>query len=453
MKLPYSSSLRLALAISSLFVLTALLAGVLTYVLQTRAMSNQLAEDVKGLAAGLAQIAAQGDKQDLIEQTEAHSSSVGDSSLIAVFVDGTSGEEFGNAKIVSPATGAHELLVGRDVTFKIMADNKPDSYFAYGIDTPLGMVVVGKDDAPLLENQRILLTTMGLGLGLALVLAIGLAFAIAGRTEGRIARIGRVLDAVGNGDYDKRIGTMTRDDLGHLASMVDQTLDRLVSGIEAIRQVTTDVAHDLRAPLGRLRIRLEPLALSEKLPPPIRHEMGSALSEIDAISATFDAILRLSRLESGAVQLAAEQVDVVEILEDVSDLFNSTAEGRYSITVNVSSTVLMCSCDRELITQAVVNLLHNSVKHSSHPVHITLTARTDGSDCVISVGDDGPGIPVEDRDRVLKRFVRLDASRRTPGTGLGLSLVAAIAERHGARLELLDNQPGLLVNIRLPSSR
>lgn len=191
--------------------------------------------------------------------------------------------------------------MGREVRLKQPAGDPPVSFFAYGVATPLGNVLVGKDNGPLIENQRILLTTMGWGLGLALVLAILLALVIAGFNERRIARIGRVLDGVAGGNFDGRIGPMGKDDLGHLAAVVDQTLDRLVTGIEAIRQVSTDVAHDLRAPLGRLRIRLEPPALSPELTRQARTEIGSALVEIDAISATFAAILRLARMESGAV--------------------------------------------------------------------------------------------------------------------------------------------------------
>jgi len=450
-KLPFSSSIRLALAISALFVLLAALAGAVTYGLQTRAMASQLAEDVKGLATELAQIASQGDRQDLIEQTMALAGSVGDGSLIAVFTDAKTGESVGNATVAGMPAGAAVLATGRDVTLKQPDGEPPHSYFTFGVATPLGNVLVGKDDGPLLENQRILLTTMGWGLGVALLLAILLALVIARFNEQRIARIGRALDAVGSGNFDERIGPMGSDDLGHLASVVDQTLDRLAAGIQAIRQVSTDVAHDLRAPLGRLRIRLEPLALSSELPQQARTEIGSALAEIDAISATFAAILRLARMESGAIKLVAEETDLNQILRDVCELFNSTADGRYSIALDLPASLLKYPCDRELITQAVVNLVHNSVRHCTSPVHIVLGLEGAPNSVVISVADDGPGIPVPERERALRRFVRLDSSRSTPGTGLGLSLVTAIAELHGGKVELTDNRPGLKVTIMLPN--
>lgn len=446
---PLSSSVRFALVVSALFALLAMIAGGATYVMQTRAMANQLAEDVKGLTAGLAQIAGQGDRQDLIEQTAALSGSVGDGSLIAVFVETATGQSFGNARLHVSVDGARELVVGRDVTLRDAASDPPGSYFAYAQRTPLGTVLVGKDDGPLIENQRILLTTMSWGLGLALLASIGLALVIARLNEVRIARISKVLDAVGAGAYDQRIGPMGHDDLGHLAGVVDRTLDRLASGIDAIRQVSTDVAHDLRAPLARLRIRLEPLALSGDIPAGAKHEVGTALAEIDSISSTFDAILRLARFESGSVQVVREAVDLVPLLEQVRELFETTAERGCVITLDVPATSVICLCDRSLVVQAVVNLVHNSVHHCPAPVHIKLALASRGDDSVISVSDDGPGIPAADRERVLKRFVRLDASRRTPGTGLGLSLVAAIVALHGGRLELHDNAPGLRVDMHL----
>ncbi len=258
--------------------------------MQTRALSNQLSDDVRGLALGLVQIASEGDRQDLIEQTLALSGSVGNGSLVAVFVDGSTGESFGNARILAPIDGAVLLKAGRDVALKEPPARSPTSYISYASKTKLGTVLVGKDDGPLAHNQQILLVSMGFGLGLALLVSIIAAMVIARINEVRIARISRVLDAVGDGSYHQRIGPMGDDDLGHLAAVVDGTLDRLASSIEAIRQVSTDVAHDLRAPLARLRIKLEPLALSAETPRAVTDGIGNALVEIDSISSTFDAI-------------------------------------------------------------------------------------------------------------------------------------------------------------------
>lgn len=450
MKRPRSSSIRLAFAVSVLFGLLAVVAGGATYVMQTRALSDQLAEDVKGLALGLAQIASEGDRQDLIEQTMALSGSVGNGSLIAVFVDQLTGESFGNARILTAVDGPSLLQAGRDVEFEKPLSRMPNSYISYASQTKLGTVLVGKDDGPLAHNQRILLASMGFGLGLALLVSIIAAMVIARINEVRIARISRVLDAVGDGSYHQRIGPMGDDDLGHLAAVVDGTLDRLASSIEAIRQVSTDVAHDLRAPLARLRIKLEPLALSVDTPMAVTDGIGNALVEIDSISSTFDAILRLARLESGSTDILLQPVDLVSILKQVQDLFEIQGETAHRVIVDAAVQALDYSCDRDLIMQAVVNLVHNSVHHSLGPVKIALGLTVRKNEVVISVSDDGPGIPAADRERVLRRFVRLDSSRRTPGTGLGLSLVSAIVGVHGGQLKLFDNSPGLRAEMCLP---
>ena len=169
-------------------------------------------------------------------------------------------------------------------------------------------------------------------------------------------------------------------------------------------------------------------------------------------TATVVGLLSGSRLddnENEAVRKGLAETGYIEGRNIAIDY--RTADGEYDIDVDVPAGAVMYPCDRDLIMQAIANLLHNSVRHCAHPVHITLALRREEGGVVISVADDGPGISAADRDRVLKRYVRLDNSRRTPGTGLGLSLVAAIAELHGARLDLADHAPGLKVSIRLPA--
>jgi signal transduction histidine kinase len=241
------------------------------------------------------------------------------------------------------------------------------------------------------------------------------------------------------------------DDLADLAAHVDRMLDRLEASVESIRQVSTDVAHDLRAPLARLRMRLEPQALSTGVPPETRHEIGSALMDIDAISATFDAILRLARLRSGTVERRGDVVDLCSLARSVHDILEAAAdEAGHRLCIELPMAPVIVQGDEDLLTQALTNLVSNALEHSPPPATVTIRVATLGNLPVMSVLDNGPGIPEADRDRVLERFVRLDASRSVPGTGLGLSLVAAIADLHGAGVALEDNHPGLRVSIRFP---
>ncbi|MCH5376691.1 MAG: HAMP domain-containing histidine kinase [Planctomycetes bacterium] len=278
-----------------------------------------------------------------------------------------------------------------------------------------------------------------------------LAVIIARQNERRIDRMDQVLDDVGEGNLNRRIADNGSDDLAALASRVDRMLDRLEAGVASIRQVSTDVAHDLRAPLARLRMRLEPQALSAEVPTETRHEIGSALMDIDAISATFDAILRLARLQSGMVERRHDPFDLGEMAASVCEILEATAEeSGHVLELDIPPTCVDAQGDEDMLSQALTNLMANAIEHCPPPARIRITVGLRGEHPFVMVSDDGPGIPEADRVRVLERFVRLDASRSVPGTGLGLSLVAAIADLHRARLVLEGNAPGLRVSILFP---
>ena len=183
----------------------------------------------------------------------------------------------------------------------------------------------------------------------------------------------RVLDAVGAGQIDKRIRDDGSDDLTDLAARVDHMLDRLEAGVEAIRQVSTDVAHDLRAPLARLRMRLEPQALSAEVPQETRHEIGSALMDIDAISATFDAILRLARLQSGTVERRSEPVDLAGLAATICEIMGATIEeAGHTLRTELPKHELIVAGDADLLTQALTNLVANAAQHCPPPANITV---------------------------------------------------------------------------------
>lgn len=445
MKRRLSSSMRFALALSAVFTIGTLTAGGLSYLLLSNEMTGRLAADVRSSAESLAQIAAAGDRTDLREQVIAQVRASRDSAALFAFIDAASGETLGSLQVANPFEGPRRLLVGQDIPeTKSDAPNPPEAYLAHGIRTELGWVIAARDEAWVTESGEILIQATASSLGLATLLSIGLALMIARRNERRIDRMDQVLDAVGAGRLDRRIKDSGGDDLADLSARVDRMLDRLEKGVEAVRQVSTDVAHDLRAPLARLRMRLEPQALSTELPNDARHEIGSALQDIDAISATFDAILRLARLESGTVTLHPHLVDLCMVARDAHELLEPTATDLgHLLTLELSVEEALVSGDSELLAQALVNLVDNALRHCRAPALISIAVRIETKGPILVVNDNGPGIPASDRDRVLGRFVRLDASRSVEGSGIGLTLVASIAKLHGATLQLADNEPGL----------
>jgi signal transduction histidine kinase len=229
-------------------------------------------------------------------------------------------------------------------------------------------------------------------------------------------------------------------------------LERNELTMESVRQVSNDIAHDLRTPLTRLRQRLELAQRRARSAEEWRRAADGCISDMDAILETFGALLRIAQIESGMPARRFAEVDLSELLRTVAEVYQPMAEEkeqRFTIEVAPGLTV---RGDRELLSQMVANLLENAMKHSPAGAFIGLMTIQSPSAIDVTVTDSGPGIPVTDRGRVFQRFYRLESSRSTPGSGLGLSLVEAIAALHGASIELTDNGPGLRVTLRFLAS-
>lgn len=446
MRRPRSWSMRFALALSAVFIVGTVVAGGLSYVLMSREMSRLLDQDVRVSAENLAAIEEVGGKNALTEQIEAQMRTLREGTGLVAYIDAETMNALGTLKISEPFEGSSRL------NFEDDSSAQNDTYRAFGIKIESGWVIAARNEAWVAENGEIIAKSTSWALVVALALSLGLAWIMARRNQTRIVRIEKALQAIGTGNLTVRIKDPGNDDLAEVADSVDQMLNQLEAGVDAIRQVSTDVAHDLRAPLARLRMRLEPQVFLQDVPEDTRMEIGSALQDIDTISSTFDAILRLARLQSGSVQIGKEPVDLNILGQEVFDIFEASAEDLgHTLHLERKDIPVLVQGDRELITQAMVNLLDNAMRHCPSPSEISLqTGISPDRGAFFEVLDSGPGIPSEDLNRVLQRFVRLDSSRTVSGTGLGLSLVSAIAHLHGAELTLKDNKPGLCVNMTFP---
>jgi signal transduction histidine kinase len=278
-------------------------------------------------------------------------------------------------------------------------------------------------------------------------------------TMGRIGEITATSDQIMSGDMSRRVPLSgSGDELDRLAGNLNQMLDRIESLMAGLREVSDNIAHDLKTPLTRLRTRAE-AALRGGDGAQAREGLGRVIEDADELIKTFNALLLIARLEAGAVEGSFETFDLTALVQDVAELYEPVAEeAQLSLVCEVAAGVTV-EANRHLVGQAIANLIDNAIKYGARAgsiaggadrPDIVVTLALDGRDIRIAVADRGPGIPAEDRARVLKRFVRLEASRTRPGTGLGLSLVAAVARLHGGRILLEDNAPGLRIVLILP---
>lgn len=310
-------------------------------------------------------------------------------------------------------------------------------------------MLVGQNTHSSDKVLKTILDAFLLGVGAMLLLAIGGGLLFSRKLLNRVEAINRGAERVRQGDVAYRMPVGRSDDeFDRLGANLNSMLDEIERLMNAIRAVTDNIAHDLRSPLTRLRNRLEAIEEDNVDPAAQRQAIRSAIDEADQVLETFRALLSIADAESGAALSGRERVELATIATDVAELYEPVAEeqGRTIEKRIVGSGAV--SGSRQLLFQLAANLLDNALKYGSGTIEVAVDE--DGDNVRLIVGDRGPGIAPEDRERVLERFVRLDASRSTPGTGLGLSLVAAIVRLHGGKFTLEDNLPGLRAVVSLP---
>lgn len=308
-------------------------------------------------------------------------------------------------------------------------------------------LVVAEDLGSLESIDRTILFMFGLAFAALLFLGFFEAWWLETFLKRRLAAIRTAADLIIGGDLGTRAAIGNRNDEFDLAARsINAMLDRIAELVANLRQVTGDLAHDLRTPLSRLRNQLESLlsAPNESERTGLVH---GAIAQSENVLALFDAILRISELEEGSLKRAFGPVELSGLVADLGETFALLAEDSdHELTVTVEPGLVVLG-DRELLAQAVINLVENALRHTRDGSQIRLDVRRDGKGAALCVADDGPGIPEAERERVQQRFVRLETARGTAGHGLGLSLVRAIALAHGATLTLGDARPGLVVTL------
>ena len=341
--------------------------------------------------------------------------------------------------------------------------------FPYGVHTPKGSekhvarayhlelrggytLVVGRDIEQRLAFARLIRNALFWALGLAAVFGVGGSLLMSRNFLTRIDNISATSRTIMAGDLSGRMPVSgTGDELDRLSLSLNDMLDQIERLMLGMKEISSNVAHDLRTPLTRMRSRVES-ALRSNSPEEQRAALETSLIETDQLLATFNALLSIAKAESGQARAGFTEVDVGELIEEMAELYEPLIEDKGgSLTVHIDPDCKL-KADRQLLAQALTNLIDNVMKYGldakTGQPHVELRADQTPDEVIISVADHGTGIEEKDRERVTERFVRLEESRTAPGNGLGLSLVKGVMKLHNGQLQLEDNNPGLKILMR-----
>jgi signal transduction histidine kinase len=331
----------------------------------------------------------------------------------------------------SPNTAGRPLLRG-------MLDTLPDG----------DRLLVARDISDLDGFTGQIKIAVALGVALIFALAAVASILVTRRTVGRIEAINATSRAIMQSGLDKRIPLRgTHDEWDRVAENLNLMLDRIETLMGEVKQVSDNVAHDLRTPLTRMRGRLEKAYHGPRASEDDQLLIGDTIGDLDAVLRIFSSITRIAQIETQARKGAFRTVNLVEIAGEVVELYDAAAEQDGTRLTIAGEREVLVTGDRDLIFDAIANLVDNAIKHGRRGGQVVVANENIEGRPVISIADDGPGIPAEECEHVFKRFYRLEHSRYAPGNGLGLSLVAAVARLHGARIEMLDNAPGLRLKL------
>ena len=444
-----STSFRLAVTFACIFVTAFLVAGVITYQLFKRELLNNLDRSISEMHTVVGSTFGTDDLEDLLTSVDSYARLTQPRDRVFALVDKSGKLLAGNFHPDAVRDGM-STVEASDLGLKLGGDYRV-------LAGPVGehRLVIGQsfnetDHLEDIARRSFIWATIGV---VILAEAGGLSVSI--RAQRRLDGIAAAMNEVSHGQVDTRVPLRGNgDDIDVVSRQINEALDRLSSLVETMRQISSDIAHELKTPLNRLKMHIEGAVADESRGDDLDASLQSARDEADQINATFEALLRISQIEAGARKTRFRDVDVAGVLNTVGEIYESVAEDAGLVLVNHvgSRSKVPVHGDRELLTQLFVNLVENAIRHCPPGTGIALSIAVMDGEAVATVADSGPGIPAEERDKVFRRLYRLDKSRTTAGSGLGLSLVRAIADLHGGKVELSDNGPGLRSDVALPLS-
>ncbi|WP_214473855.1 ATP-binding protein [Mesorhizobium sp. dw_380] len=448
-RLPRSTPFRLALTFAFLFMLAFILSGAIVYQMMSADLAEQLDDTIRETYSVIAATYADKDLKELVETVESHSARSLKKEQLFSLTDAAGNRLAGNFT----AAGLPDGFSAFDA---VLPGLPPDTeYRAYSGAIGGNTLTVAFSLSETEELETIMLMSFGWATLIITGLAVTGGALLASRVQRRLDGIAATMVDVSHGRLDTRIPlTGKGDDIDIVSSQINAALDRLSGLVEGMKQVSADIAHDLKTPLNRLQMILEGAADKAARHRDVSGDLADARAEGYQINETFDALLRIAQIEAGARKARFTDVDLGEILQTIAEIYADVAEddGKSLSSAGLHQAAEPIHGDPELLTQMFANLVENALRHCPPGTAVKLSVTRQGERILAHVADNGPGIPADEREKVFQRLYRLDHSRSTPGSGLGLSLVRAIADLHGASITLENCRPGLDVVVSFPQA-
>jgi signal transduction histidine kinase len=445
-----TANFRLALAFAMLFGVSVIALGMVMLYTTRSALERQLTTRVASESAALMNEYGT-DSEGQGEMADAIRARIGGGRSMFYLLVGPDGTRVaGNLPTLSEPGWQEAVLPrlsaaqeSRDVV-RILATRMSDG----------ALLAVGDSLGPLHDVEKDMLQASAWTLLATLVVALAGGLLLSMEFLRRVDAVTRTAEAIFDGDLKQRVPVNgVDDDFDRLAAALNRMLDRIGALMESLKQVSNDIAHDMRTPLARLRQRLELARTGAASVSEYEHAVDAAIGETDSILETFGALLGIAQIESGTARGRFRDVDLAEIVQFVVETFAPAAQDEGKALMAGELVPAPVLGDRQLLIQMLVNLVENAIRYAGPGTSIVLSIARSADGTLLAVADNGPGLPEPERSKVFQRFYRTDASRHSAGSGIGLALVKAVAELHSASIVLTDNAPGVRAEIFFPEGR
>jgi signal transduction histidine kinase len=443
-----TATFRLTALYALLFAIAVAVLGVIVYQVTAAALEHRLDARIEGEMTALKAAFAAGGLARLIPDVRAHQQTLSAGPLEYLLL-GADGERLAGNLATMPAQFGWSNIERKDSDGDVSRHRVLAAALVGGARLAIG---ANREDTDEVEHTILdaFLSAFGAVVALGIIVGIALSHALLKRVE----TIRRTAEAIIAGDFTQRVPVRgTGDEFDRLSLTLNRMLDRITELMESLRQVSADIAHDLKTPLAHLRQRLETTQRHAQSVEEHNAAIDLAIAQADEILAIFSALLRIAQIEAGTRRADFRDLDLSAVFANVVDAFApAVADAGKHLDAKIKPAIRICG-DRELLTQMLANLIENAIRHTPAGTRIEVSLGCDCSRIVGTVSDNGPGTPAEERERIFQRFYRLERSWSTPGSGLGLSLVKAVADLHGIVLEVRDAEPGFLIVMRFPEGR